>query len=86
MIKELCKLYGMKKTLFGLVKSLDPHMRHKLPDLLSHLVFMIFMYNTTPHCTTGIAPYTLIFCREPLISLDQILGRTDCDWNQEATI
>ena len=98
-IKELCKLYGIKKThtspyhpegnaqaerfnrtLFGLIKSLDPQIRNRWPDFLSHLVFV---YNTTPHCTTGIAPYTLMFGREPLIPLDQILGRTDCDWNQE---
>ena len=98
-IKELCKLYGIRKThtspyhpegnaqaerfnrtLFGLIKSLDTQMRHKWPDFLSHL---IFVYNTTPHCTTGIAPYTLMFGREPLIPLDQILGHTDCDWNQD---
>ena len=73
-VKELCKLYGIMKTrttpyhpegnaqavrfnrtLFGLIKSVDQRMRHRWPDLLPHLVFV---YNTTPHCTTGIAPYT----------------------------
>ena len=98
-VKELCKLYGIKKThtspyhpegnaqaerfnrtLFSLIKSVNPLTRHRWPEFLSHLVFV---YNSTPHCTTGIAPYTLMFGREPLIPLDQILGRTDCDWNQE---
>jgi hypothetical protein len=98
-VRELCALYGMKKTrttpyhpegnaqterfnrtLFGLIKSMDERDRRRWPDLLQHLVFV---YNATPHCTTGVAPYLLMFGREPLIPLDQMLGRTDNDWDQD---
>ena len=67
------------RTLFGLIKSFDEHDRRKWPDMLPHLTFV---YNATPHCTTGVAPFTLMFGREPLIPLDQIIGRTDSDWGQ----
>ena len=86
-VRILCGLYGIKKsrtipyhpvgnaqaerfnrTLFGLIKSLDEKDRYKWPDMISHLVFV---YNSTPHSVTGIAPYTLMFGREPLIPLDQ---------------
>ena len=98
-VRELCALYGIRKsrttpyhpegnaqaerfnrTLFGLIKSLDERDRYRWPDLISHLVFV---YNATPHSVTGVAPYTLLFGREPLIPLDQMLGRTDSDWGQE---
>ncbi len=98
-VRELCSLYGIRKsrttpyhpegnaqaerfnrTLFGLIKSLDEQERSKWPDLISHLVFV---YNATPHTATGVEPYTLMFGREPLIPLDQMLGRTDSDWGQE---
>ena len=100
-VRELCALCGIKKsrttpyhpegnaqaerynrTLFGLIKSVNEQDRRKWPDLLPHLTFV---YNATPHCSTGVAPYTLMFGREPLIPLDQILGRTDSDWEQDFT-
>ena len=99
LIRELCALYGIKKsrttpyhpegnaqaerfnrTLFGLIKSFSESERRRWPDFLSHLTFV---YNSTPHCTTGVAPYTLMFGREPLIPLDQILGRSDSNWGQD---
>ena len=98
-VRAICALYGVNKsrttpyhpegnvqaerfnrTLFGLIKSFDEKDRRKWPDMLPHLTFV---YNATPHCTTGVTPYTLMFGREPLIPLDQILGRTDSDWGQD---
>ena len=98
-IRELCALYGITKsrttpyhpegnsqaerfnrTLFGLIKSLSERDRRKWPEFLAHLVFV---YNATPHCVTGEAPYTLMFGREPTIPLDQLLGKTDSDWGQD---
>ena len=98
-IRELCMLYGVKKsrttpyhpegnaqaerfnrTLFGLIKSFSERDRRRWPDFLPHIVFV---YNSTPHSTTGVAPFTLMFGREPLIPLDQILGHTDIDWDQD---
>ena len=98
-VRELCALYGVKKTrttpyhpegnaqaerfnrtMFGLIRSIDECDRRKWPAMLPHLVFV---YNTTPHCTTGVAPYTLMFGREPAIPLDQMLGRAGSSWDQE---
>ncbi|XP_038053942.1 uncharacterized protein LOC119726358 [Patiria miniata] len=98
-VRELCALYGVKKTrttpyhpegnaqakrfnrtMFGLIRSIDEPERRKWPAMLPHLVFV---YNTTPHCTTGIAPYTLMFGREPAIPLDQMLGRSNSSWGQD---
>ncbi len=97
-MREFGALYGIKKsrttpyhpegnaqaerfnrTLFGLIKSFSESERRRWPDFLPHEVFV---YNLTPHCTTGVAPFTLLFGREPLIPLDQILGRTDANWDQ----
>ena len=98
-VRELCELYGMKKTrttpyhpegnaqaerfnrtLVGLIRSIDERERRRWPAMLPHLVFV---YNTTPHCTTGVAPCTLMFGREPIIPLDQMLGRSDSNWSQD---
>ena len=99
LIRELCKLYGIEKsrttpyrpqsngqterfnkTLCGLIKSLDSSQRKNWPLLLPHLVSM---YNSTPHRVTGIAPYTLMYGREPKIPLDHLLNNLDQDWGEE---
>ena len=98
-IKELCKLYGVYKThttpyhpqgnaqaerfnrtLFGLIKSLDERDRRRWPELLPHLVYV---YNTTPHATTGVTPFSLMFGRKERIPLDQLFGKNDTDWEQD---
>ena len=92
LVKELCRLYGVKKTrtspyhpqgngqterynrtLCSLIRSLDSKDRKRWPELLSHLTFI---YNSTPHGITGIAPYTLLFGREPTVPLDHLIGNT----------
>ena len=47
------------------------------------LAHFVFVYNTTPHCVTGETPYTLMFGKDPLIPIDQMLGKTDSDWGQD---
>lgn len=98
LVQEICDLYGIKKTrtspyhaqgngqterfnktLCGLIKSLDSHSRSKWPELLPYLVFM---YNSTPHCVTGFTPYTLMFGREPLVPLDQLISNTGKSWSE----
>ena len=98
-LRELCALYDVKKTrttpyhpegnaqaehfnrtMFGLIRSMDECDRHKWPAMLPHFVFV---YNTTPHFTTGVATYTLMFGREPAIPLDQMLGRASSSWDQD---
>ena len=98
LIKELCRMYGItksrttpyhaqgngqterfNKTLCNLIKSLETCQRRRWPELLPHLVFI---YNTTPHRVTGLAPYTLMFGREPEIPLDHLLNNLDHDWSE----
>lgn len=90
LIHELCLLLGVKKsrttpyypsgnpvterfnkTLCTLIRSLEPSTRLRWPTELQSLVYI---YNTTPHATTGFSPYKMMFGREPSIGLDQILG------------
>ena len=90
LIHELCKLYGVKKTrtspyhpegngqterfnktLCSLIKSLDVSERKKWPELLPHIVFV---YNSTPHSVTGVAPWTLLFGQQPMLPMDHLLG------------
>ena len=98
LIHELCQLYGIRKsrttpyhaqgnpqterfskTLCGLIKSLDQAHRNRWPDLLSHLVFI---YNTTQHCVTGVPPYTLMFGREPCIPIDYLVDNLHSNWDE----
>ncbi|XP_074653610.1 uncharacterized protein LOC141907767 [Tubulanus polymorphus] len=39
-----------------------------------HLKTVVWQYNCTPHESTGYAPYTLLFGREPIIPVDQVFG------------
>ena len=98
LIKELCKLHGIEKshttpyypegngqterfnrTLCGMIRSLDPACRKSWPERIHHLVFL---YNATPHGTTGLSPYHLLYGREPYTPLDQLLGNVATDWSE----
>ena len=86
-INELFKLYHPRgnpverfnKTLCNLIKSVDYEKRRKWPDFLFNLTYI---YNTTPHSITGIAPFVLMFGRQPTIPLDHLLNNTKGDWDQ----
>ena len=99
LIRELCALYGItktrttawhpqgngqterfNKTLCGLIKSVENCHQREWPDLIRHLVFM---YNTTPHSVTGVAPYVLLFGREPTLPVDHLIGKANSDWDQD---
>ena len=99
LIRELCKLYGIEKshttpyhpegngqterfnrTLCSMIRSLDPACRRKWPEMIQHLVFL---YNATPHGTTGMSPYRLLYGREPYTPLDQLLGNVNTDWDED---
>ena len=82
-ISNLCKMYGIRQstttpynpcrnsqcerfnwTLFGLLKSLN---KEKKPNWPWHLPSLVFVYNATPHSTTGFQPYELMFgCKTPM--------------------
>ena len=98
LIAELCALYGIKKTrttsyhpqgnpverfnrtLIAMLKSLPQSSRRRWPELLPHITHI---YNTTPHSATRVAPYVLLFGREPHTPLDLLLRNTARPWSQQ---
>ena len=82
-ISHLCKMYGIRQsitmpynphgnsqcewfnhTLFGLMQTLTCEQKPNWPTYLPSLVFA---YNATPHASTGIQPYELMFgCKAPM--------------------
>jgi transposase InsO family protein len=88
-IQELCKIYDVKKsrtcpyrpqgnsiverynrTMHNLLRTLEPEKKRNWPDYLGELTFM---YNATPHASTGFAPYFLLFSRKPRLFADNLL-------------
>ena len=45
---------------------------------------MVFIYNSNPHTVTGYAPYTLMFGRDPIVPIDQLLTNTHRSWDEQA--
>ena len=89
-VRLLCHHYGIKKSrstayhpagngqcerfnrsLLSLLTTLDPSQKPHWPKYLAELVYY---YNSTPHSTTGLSPYALLFGREPRLPLDVALG------------
>ena len=90
LIKELCKLAGVKKSRttpyhamgngmverfsHTLLNMLGTLEDHKKEDWKSYVAPLVHSYNATRHDSTGYSPYFLMFGRHPRLAVDAYLG------------
>ena len=60
------------RTMHDRLRTLDPEKKKKKWTL--YLPEIVYVYNATPHATTGISPYYLLYGREPRLPVDHLLG------------
>ena len=89
-IDELCTMYGVRKsrttpyhpqgngqcerfnrTLHNLLRCLEDSQKRKWPE---HIREMCFVYNSTPHASTGLSHFFLYFEIKPRLPIDNLLN------------
>lgn len=88
--QQLCALYGCRKvrttpyhpqgngacermnqTILQLLNTLTPAEQGRWSE---HLQELVHAYNNTPHSTTGLAPFFVLFGRHARLPIDQLMG------------
>ena len=101
-IRELCKLWGVKKTRTTpyhpqgdgiterfnrtLIQMLRTLEPYQKADWKTHLASLVHAYNCTLHATTGFSPFFLLFGRHPRLPVDMLLGQEDQACSQPNTV
>ena len=100
-IEQLCKIYGVKQstttpynpcrnspcerlncTLQNLLKTLP---KDQKPNWPVHLSAFVFVYNATPHSTTGYQPYQLMFGCKAQTLCNNWLGLSQYDYSESTS-
>ena len=59
------------RTMHNLLRCLEDSQKRKWPD---HIREMCFIYNSTPHASTGYSPFFLYFGMKPVLPIDNLFN------------
>lgn len=99
LFQGLCRIFQINKTLAtpyhprsnGMVERLNRTIKEMLSKYITshqtdwdrYIDCIVLAYNTTPHETTGISPYRMLFAREANLSLNLMTEKDAKDSDHE---